>query len=110
MRRETAVFAAIAAALLVPTFIPAAMAEPSDIASRINGLIDRIFATIEDITSHFAQRALDAGIFIARSVYLTLIILGVVLRYTGISSFGGKNMIVGGLVLALLSEIVAMGL
>jgi len=110
MRRETAVFAAIAAALLVPASMPAVMAEPSDIASRINGLIDRIFSTIESIAGHFAQRALDAGIFIARAVYLTLIILGVVLRYTGISSFGGKNMIVGGLVLALLSEIVAMGL
>jgi len=110
MRRETAIFAAIAASLLFPALMPVAMAEPSDIASRINGLIDRIFHTIEDIAGHFAQRALDAGIFIARAAYMTLIILGVVLRYTGISSFGGKNMIVGGLVLALLSEIVAMGL
>ena len=108
MRRETAAFAAIAAAL-VPALIPAAMAEPSDIASRINGLVDRIFTTIEGITGHFAQRALDAGIFIARSVYRTLIILGVVLRYTGISSFGGRNMIMGGLLLALLSERVARG-
>ena len=81
MKRETAVFAAIAAALLVPALMPVAMAEPSDIASRINGLIDRIFSTIKDIAGHFAQRALDAGIFIARAAYMTLIILGVVLRY-----------------------------
>jgi len=110
MRREKAVIAAIAAALLAPALMPAAIAEPSDIASRINDLIDRIFATIENIAGHFAQRALDAGIFIARAAYMTLIILGVILRYTGISAFGGKNMIVGGLMLALLSEIVAMGL
>jgi len=104
------IFAAIAAALLVPAFLPAAMAEPSDITSRINNLIDSIFSTIENITGHFAQRALSAGIFIARALYMALIILGVVLKYTGISSYAGKNMIVGGLVLALLSEIVASGM
>ena len=110
MRKETVIFATIAVALLVPAFLPSVSAQPTDIASRINDLVDRIFSAIENITGHFAQRALSTGIFIARAIYLTLIILGIVLKYTGLSSFGGRNMIIGGLVLALLSEIVASGI
>jgi hypothetical protein len=107
MGKEKLILIAIAAVMLVSVLIPTAMADPIDITSKINNLVDRIFDTIENIVGHFAARAMNTGIFIARAIYLTLIILGIVLRYTGISSFGGRNMIVGGLVLALLSELIA---
>ncbi len=110
MWKEKAIFAAIVATMLIPALVTSVKAEPSDIASSINNLIDRIFDTVEKVAGHLAQRALSAGIFIARAAYLALIIVGIVLRYTGLSSFGGRNMIVGGLVLALVSEIAAQTL
>ncbi|MGQ9515207.1 MAG: hypothetical protein ACUVTL_09230 [Thermoproteota archaeon] len=110
MWKERVIFAVIVATILLPAFLTTAKADPSNIVSSINSLIDRIFDTIEGIAAHLAQRTLSTGIFIARVAYLALIIVGIVLRYTGLSSYGGRNMIVGGLVLALVSEIAAQSL
>jgi hypothetical protein len=107
MWKKRAIFVFIVMAMVLPAFLPKAKADPSNVVSGINSLIDRIFDAIENVAGHIAQRALSTGIFIARAAYLALIIIGIILRYTGISSFGGRNMIVGGLVLALVSEIAA---
>ncbi len=72
--------------------------------SDLIGKIDEFFSVLEQIASEFFTRANLLILAIARISYITLATSGFLLYFSGVDRYRGKNLIVGGLILALITE------
>lgn len=77
--------------------------------SNLIGKIDEFFNALEELASEFFSRANLFILAIARISYITLAIAGLLLYFSGIDKYRGKSLIVGGLVLAILTEFMGAG-
>lgn len=72
--------------------------------SDLIGKIDEFFNALEQIASEFFTRANLLILAIARISYITLATAGFLLYFSGIDRYRGKNLMIGGLILALITE------
>jgi hypothetical protein len=74
-----------------------------DLSSLISK-IDEFFNALEQIASEFFTRANLFILTIARISYITLATAGLLLYFSGIDRYRGRSLIIGGLILALITE------
>lgn len=77
------------------------MAEPNNVAQKI----DEIFSFIESIIEYLGTRLLSFVKIVAKAICLALIALGVLLWASGFSPYRGKQMVIGGIILLILSSL-----
>lgn len=75
---------------------------PKDVAQLITSLIDRFIEGGSQVVIHLTYGLIK----LAKVVYLLLIVLGIFLYFTQINRRTGKNLIIGGIVIAFIFEYV----
>ena len=102
-RRNVLLALVIALFSLSPAMSLYCLGEEDDV-SKVEDVLDNLISTAERVVLYVINRFTAFVVSVARAIYVTLILTGAVLRFSGISYFRGRELMIGGIVLFILTE------